>query len=48
MRPGDTDDDYFDSYTPEQLAFVEEYGEALGYVRQSRYCDENGNVKGRS
>jgi hypothetical protein len=30
MRPGDTDDDYFDNYTPEQLAFAVEYGEALG------------------
>ena len=45
MRPGDTDSDYFASYTPAQLEFAETYGEALGCVRESRYCDENGNVK---
>lgn len=48
MRPGDTDDDYFDSYTPEQLAFAGEYGEDLECEREYRYCDEDGNVKGRS
>lgn len=30
LRPGDTDGDYFDAYTPEQLAFAQEHGEALG------------------
>jgi hypothetical protein len=45
MQPGDTDDEYFASYTPEQLAFAKEYGEALGCEREYRYCDENGNVR---
>lgn len=25
LRPGDTDDDYFDKYTPEQLAFANSF-----------------------
>jgi len=45
MKPGDTDQDYFASYTPEQLAWTEEYGEAIDRERQSRYCDGNGNVR---
>jgi hypothetical protein len=44
MRPGDTDDDYFDSYTPEQLAWAEANGEWLGCEVQARFCDDNGNV----
>lgn len=46
MKPGDTDDDFFADYTPEQLTFTEAYGEEIGMIRESRYCDENGNVKG--
>lgn len=45
MKPGDTDDEYFEHYTPEQLAFAEAYGEEIGMVREERFCDENGNVK---
>lgn len=45
MRPGDTDADYFASYTPEQIAWVTEHGEALDGERERRYCDENGNVR---
>lgn len=45
MRPGDTDSEYFASYTPEQLAFSERYGEELSCERERRYCDENGNVR---
>jgi hypothetical protein len=46
MRPGDTDRDYFASYTPEQLAFAEEYGEELTMARLDRYCDpETGSVR---
>lgn len=45
MMPGDTDDEYFASYTPEQLAFAEEYGDFLDCERQLRYCDENGEVR---
>jgi hypothetical protein len=45
MRPGDTDRDYFADYTPEQLAWAEQHGEALSIEREARYCDANGNVK---
>lgn len=45
MRPGDTDADYFADYTPEQLAWVTEHGEALSCEREARYCDEDGNVR---
>jgi len=45
MRPGDTDADYFEGYTPEQLAWVTEHGEALDMERQTRYCDKNGDVR---
>ena len=29
LRPGDTDDEYFEDYTPTQLAFCEQHAEAL-------------------
>lgn len=29
LRPGDTDSEYFDNYTPEQLDFANEHGETL-------------------
>jgi hypothetical protein len=45
MRPGDTDAEYFDSYTPEQLAWATEHGEELSWESQARYCDENGDVQ---
>jgi hypothetical protein len=47
MKPGDTDPDYFKDYTPEQIVFVEKYGEELDCVRQFRYCDANGNIRER-
>ena len=37
MRPGDTDADYFASYTPEQLDFARTYGEEIDMVRFNRY-----------
>lgn len=45
MKPGDTDPDYFNEYTEEQLAWVKAYGEYLSMEREARYCDENGNVR---
>lgn len=45
MKPGDTERDYFESYTPEQLTFAESLGEELSAIREMRYCDENGEVK---
>lgn len=32
LRPGDTDREYFDDYTPSQLAFAREYGQELSFV----------------
>jgi hypothetical protein len=34
LKPGDTDDDYFDGYTPEQIAWVEKYGDDLSYLEE--------------
>lgn len=45
MKPGDTDAEFFEGYTPEQLAFAEQYGEEIGIIGHYRYCDENGDVK---
>jgi hypothetical protein len=46
MRPGDTDEDYFAGYTPEQFAWVTEHGEALDAEREHRYCGpETGEVR---
>lgn len=32
LQPGDTDDEFFEDYTPEQLAFVKEHGEDLSLI----------------
>lgn len=32
LRPGDTDREYFDGYTPAQLEFAGEHGELLGFL----------------
>lgn len=32
LRPGDTDADYFDKYTPEQLAWADANGEDLSFL----------------
>jgi hypothetical protein len=45
LKPGDTDDEFFKDYTPEQLAFFKDNGDELGLIRETRYCDENGNVR---
>jgi hypothetical protein len=45
MKPGDTDADYFADYTPEQLAWAEEYAEHVHIAGQNRYCDETGEPK---
>jgi hypothetical protein len=37
MKPGDTDDDYFAAYTPEQLEWVEANAEELGMLKEERY-----------
>lgn len=45
MKPGDTDRDYFDGYTPAQLEWAEKFGELLSMEREFRYCDKNGDPK---
>ena len=45
LRPGDTDEEYFAGYTPDQRAFCEEHAEALSCEVRARFCDEDGNVK---
>lgn len=37
MKPGDTDRDYFEHYTPEQLAWAERHGDGVSYAA-SRYA----------
>lgn len=45
LRPGDTDDEYFENYTQIQKDFCENYAEDLACEVQARFCDENGRVK---
>lgn len=41
LQPGDTDKEYFENYTAEQLAFCHEHAEALGCSVNARFgCDE--------
>ena len=44
MREGDTDEEYFDDYTPEQLEFSRQWGEAISMAGYNNYCDEDGNA----
>lgn len=37
MAPGDTDREYFENYTPEQLEWVSAHGEELRYEADRRY-----------
>ena len=37
MKPGDTDSEYFEHYTPEQLAFAEQYGETVDMYAMDRF-----------
>jgi hypothetical protein len=37
LQPGDTDKEYFDSYTPEQLSFAATHAEALSSEVYSRF-----------
>lgn len=45
MKPGDTDPDFFDDYTEEQIAWVNRYGDYISIEREIRYCDESGDVR---
>lgn len=37
MRPGDTDDDYFEDYSADQITWVERYSDEIRMVAQDRY-----------
>ncbi len=37
LRPGDTDAEYFEDYTPAQLAYCSEHAEALSSAVESRF-----------
>lgn len=37
MKPGDTDAEFFEHYTADQLAFVEAHGEELSIIKEERY-----------
>lgn len=37
LRPGDTDREYFDSYTPEQLEYCQQHAEALACEVEHRF-----------
>lgn len=43
LRPGDTDPEYFESYTPEQLAWSEQYGEEVSMYALE--LEEQANVR---
>jgi len=40
LRPGDTDAEYFDAYSADQLAFAEEHAEALAAEVSFRFPEE--------
>ena len=40
LRPGDTDREYFDKYTPEQLEYCSEHAEALAGEVENRFPKE--------
>lgn len=41
LRDGGTDDEYFEDYTPEQLAYCEAHAEALNGEVSARFCCDN-------
>jgi hypothetical protein len=45
MKPGDTDSEFFKTYTRKQLNWAIEYGAQLDLERQALFCDENGEIK---
>lgn len=45
MKPGDTDEDYFAGYSPEQLSWAERFGEEISMYAMDRWqCHECGSV----
>jgi hypothetical protein len=47
LHPGDTDAEYFASYTAEQRDYCAAHAETLYCEVQARFCDENGAVINR-
>lgn len=45
MNPDEHDDEYFASYTEDQLAFARRFGDDISCERERRYCDESGGVR---
>ena len=41
MRPGDTDPDYFSDYTPDQLAFANDYSDDITCEQMRRYGEDS-------
>lgn len=41
LRPGDTDSEYFDNYTPRQMEFCEQYAEYLACAVMAWFEGEN-------
>ena len=39
LRPGDTDSEYFDDYTSQQLEFCEQHAEALSCEVEARFAE---------
>jgi hypothetical protein len=40
LKPGDTDAEFFERYTPEQLEFVRTWGEELSMIAEERYGED--------
>jgi hypothetical protein len=40
LRPGDTDQEYFDRYTPDQIRFCEDHAETLACEAISRFGED--------
>lgn len=47
LRPGDTDDEFFSSYTKRQLRFVEKYGEDLSIIPSDWESEEGREYRGQ-
>lgn len=39
LRPGDTDSEYFETYTADQLAYAGSYAESLACLASDRFCE---------
>jgi hypothetical protein len=40
LRPGDTDEEYFKDYTPEQMEYCQQHAEALSCAVRNRFGDD--------